>query len=321
MQPPVRGLKEGITIASWQARSGKAAAPPVSVVILTFNEEHNIEAALDSCAWCDDVHVLDSGSTDQTRQIAQRRGAKVWINKFQSFGQQRNWAIDNIPAKHTWQFHLDADERFTFELVDEMTQLLGSQTPKSPAESGFFVANQMILMDQWIKRASGYPAYQVRLFDKHRLRFIDVGHGQRESSAHPIGTLREPYLHYNFSKGLDEWFARHNKYSAQEARRAFDEMAGGADRGLVGCVLDLLTRLPGPAIERRRALKRLASRLPARGGLRRLHMLLIQGAILDGRAGWQYAKMIGLYEGMIALKLRDLQQHASSKTPEKLPRP
>src|ERR1051325_440238 len=86
--------------------------PPVSVVVLTFNEEDNIRDCLLSCAWCDDVHVLDSGSKDRTCDIAREMGAAVHFNKFKSFGDQRNWAIDNIPCKHQWHFHLDADERF-----------------------------------------------------------------------------------------------------------------------------------------------------------------------------------------------------------------
>src|SRR5438045_4083417 len=88
-------------------------AAPVSVVTLTLDEERNIADCLRSCAWCDDVHVLDSGSSDRTCAIADAMGATVHRNPFRSFGHQRNWAIDNIATKHNWQFHLDADERFT----------------------------------------------------------------------------------------------------------------------------------------------------------------------------------------------------------------
>src|SRR4051794_34167182 len=90
-----------------------APTPSVSVIILTQDEERNIGDCLRSCAWCDDVHVVDSGSRDRTCEIAAAMGAKVHRNPFQSFGQQRNWAIDNIATTHPWHFHLDADERFT----------------------------------------------------------------------------------------------------------------------------------------------------------------------------------------------------------------
>ena len=162
--------------------------PPVSVVILTHNEEINLEACLESCSWCDDVAVLDSGSTDQTAQIAAQRGVKFYTHPFHSFGEQRNWAIDNIPAKHDWVFHLDADERFTPELIAEVDALLKA----NPSQAGFYVANQMIFMERWIKHASGYPAYQMRLFHKARMRFKDVGHGQRENTSGEIGPSNTP---------------------------------------------------------------------------------------------------------------------------------
>jgi len=263
----------------------------VSVVILTLNEETNLGACLDSCQWCDDVVVLDSGSTDGTAGIAAARGVRVFTNPFQSFGQQRNWAIDNVPSKHEWVFHLDADERFTPELVAEMHRVLAA----NPAEAGFFIANQMVLMGSCLRYSSGYPAYQMRLFHKQRMRFIDVGHGQREAPGTRLGTLKQPYVHLNFSKGLDDWFARHNRYSTLEAVEVLKMLGeplelGGGFKGGTG---------------RRRALKRLAARLPMRAPLRFWMTLLVHRGILDGRAGVQYAKMLAIYEGMIAVKVRE----------------
>ncbi len=92
----------------------------VSVVVLTFNEALNIADCLRSCDFSDDVHVLDSGSTDETVDIARGMGATLHTNPFKSFAQQRNWAIDHIDHRHDWVFHLDADERLTPALVEEM---------------------------------------------------------------------------------------------------------------------------------------------------------------------------------------------------------
>src|SRR4051812_38656155 len=107
--------------------------PPVSVIILAQDEERNIGDCLRSCAWCDDVHVVDSGSSDRTCEIAAAMGAQVHRNPFQSFGQQRNWAIDNIKTKYEWHFHLDADERFTLPLVEEMLDKLAADGSLSDA--------------------------------------------------------------------------------------------------------------------------------------------------------------------------------------------
>jgi glycosyltransferase involved in cell wall biosynthesis len=269
--------------------------PPVSVVILTLNEAGNIKACIESCAWCDDVHVLDSGSTDGTQAMAEADGAKVWFNKFESFGKQRNWAIDNITMKHPWVLHLDADERCTRPMIEEIDAVLRS----NPSEAGFYLANQMVLMGSWLRYSSGYPAYQMRLFHRERMRFIDVGHGQREAPGTKVGTLTNPYVHLNFSKGLDDWFARHNRYSTLEAAEVLK---------MLGEPLALVGVLKGGGLERRRALKRFAARLPLRAPLRFWMTLLLQRGILDGRAGIQYAKMLAIYEGMIGLKVAEARQ-------------
>lgn len=266
--------------------------PAVSVVILTLNEETNIRGAIESCAWSDDVCVLDSGSTDRTVEVARHAGATVFVNPFKSFGAQRNWAIDNIPLKHDWVFHLDADERFTPELVREMNEVIG----RAPIEAGFFAANQMILDGAWIRRASGYPAYQMRLFHKSRMRFNDHGHGQREETSGKVGTLAQPYVHYNFSKGLDEWRSRHDRYSTLEANEILAARASGAGVSWGGLV-------SGDPIVRRRALKGLAARMPLRPQLRWLHTVFLKGALLDGAAGLKYAGLLYWYEREIARKV------------------
>ena len=91
--------------------------PPVTVVILTLNEDENIAECLRSCAWSDDVHVWTPARPTALARSPRRMGARSTSTRSQSFGQQRNWAIDNVAHRHEWVFHLDADERFTPELV------------------------------------------------------------------------------------------------------------------------------------------------------------------------------------------------------------
>lgn len=274
----------------------------VSVVVLTLNEEINIEECLKSCAFSDDVHVLDSGSTDKTCEIAKRMGATVHIHPFESFGAQRNWAIDNIEMKHDWVFHLDADERFTPEIVEEMRVLLESDPP----EAGFHVPHKLMFMNRWLRRSGGYPTYQMRLFHKGRMRFCDYGHGQREDTEGEIGFLREPYLHYSFSKGLYDWLDKHNRYSSLEALQ-FMETESRLPR-----LRDLVT---GGAIERRRAWKRVTYRVPMWPMMRYLAILFMLGGIFEGRAGRTYAKLLATYEQMIQMKLRLLHAARSRGRP------
>ncbi len=273
------------------------AIAPVSVVILTLNEEMNIIDCLESCSWSDDVHVLDSGSTDRTIELAEEYGAKAHVHPFESFGKQRNWAIDNIEMKHDWIFHLDADERFTPELIREMKRLIATK----PKEAGFHIPNKLMFMGRWLKWSSGYPTYQMRLFHRKRMRFTDHGHGQREDTEGRVSILDEPYLHYGFSKGVYDWIEKHNRYSSLEALQI---VRAGPTR--VG-----LRQLFGPdPIKRRRAWKEYGYRIPGWPWIRFFITLVAMGGIFEGRAGWNYAKLMAMYEQMMTIKLRLLRSRA-----------
>jgi len=272
-------------------------SPRVSVIILCYNEEVNIRECLESCAWCDDVHVLDSGSKDRTVEIAESMGAKVWVNPFRSFGQQRNWAIDNIPTKHRWHFHLDADERFTPALVKEMAAILDADVPSKSLDrtTAYQCPSMMMFMGQWLRRAAEYPVYQVRFFDSEMCRYEDYGHGQREVNRGETGVLRMPYLHYNFSKGIEEWFEKHNRYSTLESSQAQSDPHIPLHKAMLGLS-------SGNKISRRRHLKALSYRMPAKATLVYLYIVVLRRGFMDGAAGINYARMKSIYEAMISVK-------------------
>jgi glycosyltransferase involved in cell wall biosynthesis len=271
---------------------------PVTVIILTHNEEINISACLESLAGFDDIHVLDSGSTDRTVDLARTLGATIHTNPFRGFGQQRNWAIDHVPARYDWQLHLDADERLTPELATEIASTLAA----SPAMGGYLVPSKLMFAGRWLRRAGQYPTYQVRLFHRQRLRFVDHGHGQREQTEYPLGTLTQPYLHYAFSQGLDAWFAKHALYARREAEQAFSASLGPEAK-----TKPTSAPLCTDSTSRRRALKRLASRLPCRYFLRLFYLLVIRRAFLDGRPGIIYSHMLATYEAMMEVHLQLLR--------------
>ncbi len=306
-QPPATPESDapvgGQGLEHYRSRAASWPAAKVSVLILTLNEEVNIADCLRSCAWCDDVAVLDSGSTDRTREIAREMGAAVYVNPFESFGKQRNWAIENIPARHQWVFHLDADERFTPELVGAMQRLLDGD----PKEAGFHVPHKFMFMGRWLRRAAHYPTYQMRLFHTGRMRFGDYGHGQREATEGVVGTLNEPYLHFGLSKGLTEYIDRHNRYSTAEAIQALESTRQGD--------FSPSHLFSGNSVTRRRAFKDLMYRIPYRAELRYVYTLLVRGAILEGRAGLTYAQLQNLYDRMITLKLRLLRTKADATMP------
>lgn len=288
------------------ARVSRRGVPPISVVILTLNEQDNIAQCIRSCAWwCDDIHLLDSGSTDRTREIAASMGVTVHVNPFKSFGQQRNWAIDNIPCKHRWHFHLDADERFTPELVAEIVSEIGADG-KSSEHGAYLVPNKIIFLGKWLKYSGGYPAYQVRLFRPEVCRFIDFGHGQREHCSGTVARLEQPYIHLSFSKGLVEWFSKHNQYSTRESDEGILVRAGPRPTRK-----DIFGKDP---VTRRRAFKNLSYFLYGRALLRFLYSFVYRRGFLDGFVGFHYCAMMAMYEYWIEIKIREHESEWLLKT-------
>ena len=269
-----------------------------SILILTQDEESDLEACLDSISWCDDIWVLDSGSVDKTVDIAERRGCHVLRRKFDNFADQRNYAIDNADFKHRWVFDLDADERFTDELRQECEDAV-----RKDELSAYFVANKMMLHGKWIRHASQFPVYQMRFHKLGEIRFVPYGHGQREGDAERgIGYMKAAYIHYAFSKGLAAWFRKHVEYAKREAVQLICEENGCAT------VCGQSAASVASPVARRRRLKRLAAKMPARPFLKFIYLMFIKGGILDGPTGWLYCRMQAHYEFLCTALLSDLRK-------------
>jgi len=272
----------------------------LSVLILTSNEETNLPVCLDALQWCDDIVVLDSYSSDRTVEIAKQSGARVYQRGFDSFAAQRNWGLASISFRHEWVFHLDADEVFTEGLLNEIRR-----TTPGTSYDAFHVPSKMMFLGKWLRFSGMYPTYQVRLTRRERFRFRQVGHGQKEDIEQlRIGTLREPYLHYSFSKGLSDWFYRHNWYSSLEAEETLRNRKADIQdwKGLISA--------NGP--RRRRSLRTLSSRLPFRPLIRFVYMYFLRLGFLDGYPGFVYSILLSFYEYMIVLKTHELKRIAEN---------
>ena len=136
----------------------------VTATIITLNEESNIQAACRSVAWADEIVVVDSESTDRTREIAASNGAKVIIHTWSGFGLQKQFAVDQ--ASHEWIFSLDADERVSDELRNSIATL--RSTPVAELADGYLVARRSFYQGRWIRGGGWYPDRQLRLFRKNR---------------------------------------------------------------------------------------------------------------------------------------------------------
>jgi glycosyltransferase involved in cell wall biosynthesis len=264
-----------------------------SVVILTFNEEVALPACLASLKGCDDIVVLDSGSSDRTAEISRAAGARVFTRPFDDFAGQRNYAQRSIEFRHPWVFHLDADERMTPELDAECRRAAS----RSDLD-GFRVAPRMIFEGQWVRHCTDYPAFQARFVQAPRFAFVQVGHGQRESPEMVLENLREGYLHDLSIYGVDAWLSKHRRYARDEAKA---QMAASADANWARLFsADRLTR--------RRALKRLSFALPCRPGFRFVYQYVLRGGFLDGSKGLRYCLLLARYEGFISAEIKRLKE-------------
>lgn len=267
----------------------------ISIYILTYNEEIDIAACIESAMLSDDVIVVDSVSSDRTIEIANRYPVQIVQHKFESHGQQRTWMLQSVPAKHDWVYILEADERMTPELFQECLQATQSQE-----YIGYYVAERVMFLGSWIRRSTQYPRYQMRLFRKDKVWFTDYGHTEREVCNGATSFLQETYPHYTCSKGLSRWIEKHNRYSTDEAKETLRQLQQGNVNWR-----DLL--FGQSEVERRRALKDLSLRLPFRPLIRFVYMYFLLGGILDGGAGFAWCTLQAFYEYLIMLKVWELK--------------
>ncbi len=267
----------------------------VSLFIQTLNEQDNLPGLLESLAWCDDIVVLDSLSSDGTKAIAEAAGARWFERKYDGRGPHQNWAMENIDFKHEWVFYLDADERMTEELLEEIAAIARDPDERRVA---FYVGRRNYFSGRWIKHAMP-PGDIMRFFKPPHIRFERLANPVPRIEGE-VGRLRGQFIHYNFSKGIGEWFERHNRYSTYEA---IESMRALRDDPL--CWRDMVSR---DRYRRRMQLKNLSFRLPARPVLKFTYMYLVKGGMLDGRAGLTYCILQAIFEYQIVLKIREMRR-------------
>ena len=250
----------------------------ISVVILTFNSELTIGKTLE-CARSvsDDIHVVDSYSTDRTLKIAECYGARIVQHPFLHYGDQRNWAIDNLPFKYGWQLHLDADEFLSAGLIAEMERL--KQGGYEGAD-GFLIPRLTRFLGREIRHGGHYPIWHLRLFRsgagrcesrKYDQHFILNGRAKRLSS---------PMIDDN-RMSLKEWTDRHNRWSDAEVEEILHPTQQGVIRGKLR---------GGTPMEGKRAWRKMFLRVPlfVRSFVFFLYRYIVRLGFLDGRPGLIY---------------------------------
>lgn len=268
----------------------------ISILILTKNEQQDLPGCLASVAWSDDIHVLDSESTDATVSIAEDFGAKVTVRPFDGYATQRNFGLQ-LPFNHSWLLILDADERIPTALSSEMRDFV-SAAPSSVAAAR--MRRRDFWWGRWLKHAQISPFY---------VRLVRVGRAHYEREINEvlvvdgeISDLAQPFNHYPFSKGLDHWISKHNTYSRMEAEVV-------ATRALIKPSWRIAL-FGSDFNERRVHQKAIFYSLPARPLIKFIYMLLVRRAFLDGWPGIRYAILQAVYEYFIVLKTKEIQAAA-----------
>ena len=254
---------------------------PISVIILTFNEEKNIEACLKSVyAFVDEIFIIDSFSTDKTLEIGRKFPVKIYQHAFQDYSRQRNWAQDNLPIKNEWVFHLDADERVTLELWEELKEIFSQMQIDA---DGLLVSRRTLFMGKWIRHGAHYPRYHLRLFKKGLGRCEDRLYDQHFYLTGGSPKVLKSDIIDTITYNLDNWIARHNKWAtleAQEVIRCRDSQPVCQNYRIKGSTT-------GNPIERQRYMREFYYRCPLflRAAAYFLYRYILRLGFLDGIKG------------------------------------
>ena len=249
----------------------------ISATIITFNEESNIKAACESLAWADEIVVVDSNSTDATRELATAAGARVITNAWPGFGAQKQFAVEQ--AKHDWIFSLDADERVSDELKTSIENLRKSSD--SQLADGYEIARRTFYQQRWIRGGGWYPDRQLRLFKKtqghwkqrHIHESVEMNNGAR------VDRLKGDLLHYTSQDAAHHHRMIGERYAPLAARQMFEEGRRTSVLGVVSA---------GPAAF--------------------IRSLILKGGLRDGFAGFTIASFAAHHAFLKHLMLWEKQR-------------
>lgn len=192
----------------------------ITATIIAFNEADNIRAACESVAWADEIVVVDSESTDATREIAAACGARVIARPWAGFAAQKQFAAEQ--AAHEWVFSLDADERVSPELRASVEDLL--YTPDAQLADGYRVARRSFYMNRWIRGGGWYPDHQLRLYRRSRGAWAGahVHESVRMDAGARVSVLAGDLLHYSVRDASHHHRMIGERYAPLAARQMFE---------------------------------------------------------------------------------------------------
>lgn len=281
------------------SREEKIMRLSISAIILTYNEEANIEDCIKSIyGWVDEIFIVDSYSTDKTLEIAKKYTDKIYQHAFENYAQQRNWAQDNLPINKEWVFHLDADERVSPGLRCELQKIFSSCIDVN----GFIFPRTVIFRGKWLKHGWLYPVYHLRIFRKNKGRCEKRLYDQHYIVEGKVLML-ESNLLCIVEPDLNLWREKHKRWANLEAQEILLNKNKFED-----------IRFVGTSIVRRRWLKeKVYYRLPLfiRPFIFFLWRYIIKLGFLDGKEGMIFHFWQGLwYRLLVDTKIYAIKKKA-----------
>ncbi|HBW30538.1 glycosyltransferase family 2 protein [Nostoc sp. PCC 7120 = FACHB-418] len=266
-------------------------------MILTKNEVCNLERCINSLQWCQEIIVVDSGSTDGTIQLAEALGIKVFTHiqppPFK-ISEQRNWALENCQLKSEWVLFLDADEIIPPDLAAEIQRICSANNQEYNA---YELPARYLFWGKWLKLTQGYPNWHSRLLKLGEVTFTG-GVWEHFSAGTKVSRINIPYDHYANSKGFGDWLERHNRYSSWDAQKVVDFLETGKTSAL--------------GTERKLKLRLLAAKLWfMRPIVRFIQMYFLRLGFLEGITALIFCLLYAMYEFMTVVKIIELRRKKS----------
>jgi len=281
---------------------------PLSVIVLSYNEEKNIEACLKSVVdFVEDIFLVDSFSTDKTKEIAKKYTDKIYEHKFENYGKQRNWALTNLPIKTKWVLNLDADHRVLDNLRAELESIFLDK--KEVNCDGFLITRKTVFMGKWIRHGGHYPVYQPILFK------IGTGYCEEERYNQHLNVNGKVLklkgdIEDIIADDLTTFISRHNRWASDDA---IDQILGEDQVSKnTGVKQDLF----GNPMERRRFFRSFYLRLPLfiRPFIYFFYRYFLRLGFLDGKEGLIFHTLQCFwYQFLVDAKIYECKQKQASK--------
>lgn len=269
--------------------------PKIAAVVLTLNEEQDLGRALLSLQWCDELVVLDSGSTDNTQQVALAHGAQFFVHLQEPpflITEQRNWALRNCRIHSEWVLFLDADEEISSALHSHIISAISSGSEYN----SYVLTPRYWFLGKWLKRTQGFPNWHPRLL-KRSIVFFEGGVWESFSSTAITSRISTPYEHYAFSKGLEDWVNRHLRYAQFDAFQ-----------------IDEYHRTSFHASKRKTILRMIDSRFWRFKPITRFtYKYFFQLGWTEGWQSFLYCLLISFYDLLVVVKLIEIRRRRLGK--------